>query len=299
MRGRMLARGCSTSASFLEKLSAKIGRPCADLRTVTHADFLSAKALNAKEIEVIAELLAANPAVELVDVDGNGFGAEGGAHVARLLRTAPSLRTLKLGSNNLRASVADIVATAEHTSLEMLSVEANAVNAKTCALIGDALSSPACPLREINLSYNAFGAAGGEALSRSLRGDSKLEALSLRSCSIRASGAAAIAEALSGATAAPLHTLDLHECFIGADGAIAIGAMLGENRSLSTLVLSDNSLGSDEGGAVAAARALGSGLLSNTMLRTLDIRLNRLPPDAEEELQHAVAKRPTPLELRM
>ena len=73
---------------------------------------------------------------------------------------------------------------------------------------------------------------------------------------------------------------------MGADGAVAIAGALKENATLEKIVLIANSVG------VPGAKAFEEMLPFNNSLRHVDLRENRLSPEAIKSLAEAAAKRP-------
>ena len=106
LEGRMLGPGHARRLSTLsEHLWAKIGR--ADLRNSVSVD-LRGKGLTASDMDAIAVELAANQELESLDLAHNGFGADGAGAVANILRACPTLASLIVDSNSLRAGAAEV-----------------------------------------------------------------------------------------------------------------------------------------------------------------------------------------------
>lgn len=284
-----------------ERLANKIGRPVSDLQSEARLDFLRAKSLSAEDMLAVAALLAFNPAVEVIDLTGNGFGAEGVESLISILSACPNLRSLAAGNNNLRLGAADLATAAvAHGSLESLALSANAIPAKACESFAAALAAPGARLLALDLSFNAFGPVGGAALARGLASNTTLATLRLASCSVRASGARALAQALGGSA---IRVLDLHECHIGADGAAALAeALVSPASVLESLKISDNNigemsgLGSSELSADLATEALARALQSPALC-SIDFRLNGLNAAQKRRLSEGAAGRARPLKM--
>jgi Leucine-rich repeat (LRR) protein len=283
-------RRCSSGAAA--RLATKIGRPATDLQNQTRIDFLRAKALSVADMKTVASMVTSNPRVQVLDVTGNGFGADAVESLIAILRGCPSLETLAVGNNDLRAGTGDLVeAAASSGSLRSLSVPANAIAGGTCKAIGVALAgNPG--LTSLDLSHNAFGPVGCAAVASGLASNRTLASLALASCSVRASGGQRLAEALRAGSV--LRSLDLHECYIGADGLAALAAALQGNTTLQVLRLSDNNLaersglGSHELSAEEGLAALAALLTTNRTLRSVDLRHNGL--DAAQQRALRLAK---------
>lgn len=236
-------------------------------------------------MKTAASLITSNPRVEVLDVTGNGFGADAVESLVAILRGCPNLDTLAVGNNDLRAGAGILVeAAASSGSLRSLSMPANAIAGGTCKAIGAALAANP-GLTSLDLSHNAFGPKGGAALASGLASNRTLASLALASCSVRASGGQRLAEALRAGSV--LRSLDLHECYVGADGLAALAAALQGNTTLQVLRLSDNNLaeksglGSHELSAEEGLAALAALLANNRTLRSVDLRYNGLD-DAQQ-----------------
>ena len=283
--------------SLSQALSAKIG--LVDLRNSMTVD-LRGKGLSASDVDAIAGELAENCALDQLDVAHNGFGGDGAGAMAKVVRECPTLTSLCVDSNNLRAAAAELgEAVAAHPSLRFLGIAANVIGPTATKAIASAVaSSPS--LETLDFSANAFGPIGGRALAEALENSaqsSKLRRLDLTACGVGPIGAMALAEALS---AHSLASIDMTTNFIGPDGLAAFAAMLRTNTSLEELSLSDNAIGElgnrDTG---TCGSALAAALEVNSSLRVLDLTYNALSPAAMELLRAASERRATPLELRL
>jgi hypothetical protein len=282
-------RRCSSDAAA--RLATKIGRPATHLQTEARIDFLRAKALSVADMKTIASLVTSNPRVEMLDVTGNGFGADAVESLVAILRGCSSLDTLVAGNNDLRTGAGHLVeAAAASGSLRSLSMPANAIGGGACKAIGAALAANP-GLTSLDLSHNAFGPVGGAAVASGLASNTRLMSLALASCSVRASGGQRLAEAMRAGSA--LRSLDLHECYIGADGLAALAAALEANTTLQVLRLSDNNLaeksglGSHERSADEGLAALAALLSANRTLRSVDLRYNGLDDAQQKALMSA------------
>lgn len=296
-RARSLSSPASTAA--LEQLSAVLGRPLSDLQTEAHLDLrkkeLAGGELDAEQIGLVVDLVAANPNVQSLDLSTNGFGADGCAALGRLLRSCAPLRHLASGQNNLRGGVAELAAVvAESPTLWRLDVPANAVNAATCVSAAAALAANGA-LRELDLSWNPFGPDGGAALAELLAASGALQGLNLAGCGISRAGTVAVAEALGAAPETPLRHLDLRENFVGREGVEGLAAMLRRNSSLQSLQLGGN------GFERQAVEALAGAIEANGTLLSLGLQNNGLDEASKAALWSAKeasdARRAAPLQL--
>lgn len=117
--------------------------------------------------------------------------------------------------------------------------------------------------------------------------DASLRYVSLAHNTLGAGGAAALAQALARATAAPLRALHLSKAAVGGVGAAALAASLasGGGASLEMLTIDQNDLG--DAGAEAIARALVDS--TGGRLASLDLSGNGIGPDGVAALARALA----------
>ena len=182
-------------------------------------------------------------------------------------------------------------------SLSRLAIHsANALDECCTAVLADALRSNAT-LRRLELHYSSVGAAGVVALADALRTNTGLEILNLQGALVTAGatgvagatsstsvGAAltALGDALAVNTS--LKTLILSHNELGAEGCRVLAPSLA-GCSLRSLSLTD--VGMDDAGAIAIAH----GLRENRSLSTLDVRLNNIGTRGDEAFDDLLDKR--------
>ncbi|EOD35793.1 hypothetical protein EMIHUDRAFT_227352 [Emiliania huxleyi CCMP1516] len=127
-------------------------------------------------------------------------------------------------------------------------------------------------LTSLNLGFNDLTEEAALGIVRVERQRNKLTSLSLARCSIGPTGAAEIAEYVSGS--AVLTTLALPHNSIGAEGAAAIAEALRGNGVMTTLNLKGNNIRAE------GAAALASALRVNGVLTSLDVGSNGLTEEA-------------------
>ncbi|KAG9064010.1 hypothetical protein KI688_004124 [Linnemannia hyalina] len=132
----------------------------------------------------------------------------------------------------------------------------------------------------LSLRSNSIGDNGAQALSEALKTNSTLTALDLWGNSIEGYGAQALSEALK--TNSTLTTLTLQHNSIGSNGAQALSEALKINSTLTTLDLRINSIG-DSG-----AQELSEALKTNSTLTTLDLGTNLIGSDGAQALSEAL-----------
>jgi len=96
-------------------------------------------------------------------------------------------------------------------------------------------------LKELKLDHNVFGNEGIKALAEGLRGNSKLEALSLSYCGIDHQASDSITEILASKFSA-LKRLNLQGNRLGNEGIKAIFPFLALSPSIETLIFADNGI---------------------------------------------------------
>ncbi|KAG0378852.1 hypothetical protein BGX24_002642, partial [Mortierella sp. AD032] len=135
-------------------------------------------------------------------------------------------------------------------------------------------------LTTLNLRSNSIGEYGAMALAEALKTNSALTTLELIGNSIGGNGAVALAEALK--TNSTLTTLELIGNSIEENGAVALAEALKTNSTLTTLNLGSNSIG--DNGTVALAEAL----KINSTLSTLTLGSNSIGDNGTVALAEAL-----------
>jgi len=159
-------------------------------------------------------------------------------------------------------------------TLHKLDLNSNLLDSEACTILATQLSKENCHLTHLVLDSNSkIGDAGVAAIGHSLATNISLKSLSLRSCSISKEGARALATALScnstlaelildgnvgirdeglehiadslrsSNTESGLELLDLSSCCVGDIGCASLAAALQENRTLKSLILCKNNIG--------------------------------------------------------
>lgn len=212
------------SSLFLALLAALL-RPCAaqarcklpDVRrdgiwTTGHCDelLLMGEKIGDDGAVALAQALAFDRRLKLVDLWANGVGPKGAAALAKALETNTALQKLYLNENTIGSEGTASLARALTINRSLLTLW---------------------------LSRNGIGDAGADALAGVLKNTQarRLEALDLWGNGISAAGGTAIAEALHSNHM--LRTLEMRDNAMGDGVARAFAAMMPRNRALATLDL--------------------------------------------------------------
>ena len=231
--------------------------------------------------------------VELLNLEGSLRDATAALKelCSWLAQAGGSLRRLNLAHNKIAAADARAIAEAlaTNTSLQDLDLGANPIEPDGVQSFCAAATANAS-LRKLGLSYVHVGAAGAVALGELLDSPAcALVALDLDGCRLTSKGVTTIAAAIAGAEEgqrrggriAKLESLRLEDNAIdagdGGPGACAaLARALSVCRSLSSLFVGGNGLGSPEG--ADCITALAAGIATSAGLRVLDLGGNQLRP---------------------
>ena len=260
--------------------------------------------LRAEGAEVLAVPVASSASLRALDLTANDIGDQGVTALATALievtppaQLAPAslppadaslvhagLAELNLSRNGLTGSCTLALARAlvRRPHLTCLQLGRNELCDAGAAGLAGALAD-GCGLRELGLDHSRIGDVGAAALGTALaRGRSQLQRLDLGHNAIGDEGATKLAEGLS-AGGPPLQVLRLHWNKLGEQAGRALGTALGKLRTLRTLELNNNTLGS------RAADALLAGVLANGQLTHLGLEGNVLPYPTILKIQQAIA----------
>ncbi|CAG9460549.1 unnamed protein product [Pedinophyceae sp. YPF-701] len=218
--------------------------------------------------------LAGTSCLRKLDLSHNWLEDGGATAVAAGLQVNTSLEELALRSARIGDAGGCAVASAllRHPMLRRLDVSRNKLGDPAACRLAAVIRAPTSALRDLDASYNLFGALGGTEIARALTDSRSLRRLDLGSAFNAARGerdgskvAAAFAEALQ--RCASLMSLDLSGCYVDDDGARALGAALASNSSLRFLNLEGS------GTSPQGSRSLLEGVLNSTS--QLDLKLAR------------------------
>jgi Leucine Rich repeat len=243
--------------------------------------------LSSQELSLLC-LALKNSNVSELNISNNTLDATAAMALLDLFRQRVPIRSLNLSSVFAAINGADAVR--QRVS-------------SFCKQLRSVLEEPDCALEELILDNNDLYDAGVQLFAPALAVNSSLQSLSLKSCNIKADGAAALtqglfyngclialnlkhnsiadlgatylAEALdhSGESICGLLHLHLGNNYIGDQGAVAMSDALLHNNALQELILTQNMI-KDEGGRALLHAISGDHTCSNTTLLHIDVKLN-------------------------
>jgi Ran GTPase-activating protein (RanGAP) involved in mRNA processing and transport len=216
-------------------------------------------ALNTDSALLLAQAVAKNNSIALLDLAGNNLGPAVGEALGKMLadrstRSTPSaLKTLVLSDNPLigerNGATSIFNGLAGDKGLNQLSMDNCGIDDTAILVLCQSLAINGT-MTHLNLQRNAMTEAGATELARSLLRHPALVHLALAHNKIKDEGTCALASMLE--VNGSIQTLDLENTWVGDRGAIALGVALATNKSIATLRLSNNHI-SDEGGNALVA----------------------------------------------
>jgi len=227
---------------------------------------LRANAVGPAGCEVLCEALKYCPSLRRLDVSQNPIGKRGGLFLVELLQYSPNLLELYLADTEADIDVLVAMSTTMLLAAPVLKVLS--------------LSNPRISTKQEDHTVH---------LGRMLRVNNSLSEIYLGKCKFRDEGIRQLVSFLLENKT--LRVLDLQCNEIGADGAGHLGTLLASDCQLSLLNLSGNRIGEKQN--VNGARALASALLSNRMLRALDLSNDMLCGEALLSIGEAVESNST------
>lgn len=173
--------------------------------------YLGCNHIELEGVEALARAIATTP-IRALWLKRNPVGVEGARVLADLLRAQPALEVLDLTNTRLSDAGAEAIAqgllgqVGHASGLEVLLLGGNGISVRGAEALADALAVHPF-LRELGLAASQLGDAGAHALARGIERSRRLERLDLASNAIGVSGLGALIEAFGSAS--PLHSLDL------------------------------------------------------------------------------------------
>ena len=231
-------------------VDALLGKSC-----LVHLD-LSDNAFGPAGARPLQKLLVGNRNIQVLKLNNNGLGIEGGRLVAEALSEAHGLNAAQGSSDQLRVVVCG------RNRLE------SAGATHLCA----ALALYQHSLTHVLVPQNAIRPDGIASLVASLGKCTKLHTLDLQDNTCTETGSLAIAKAL--ASWPDLHTLHLGDCLLGAKGAVNIlVALTPAHVHIVNLHLGFNEIKED------GARLVAAMLANKTQLRLIELNGNMFDRD--------------------
>jgi Ran GTPase-activating protein (RanGAP) involved in mRNA processing and transport len=249
----------------------------------------------------LASVLVANTTLEHLDLSGTGMTHVGVGGLAMAIGSGcTSLRSLSLERNSIDAEGATNFATTAlrvSTSLHVLSLAYNTIGNDGVAAIARAVGARNV-LQSLNVGKNKITAEGAQQLATNLQDCTSLFDLSLFGNRVGATGARAIG-ALIARPKSTLQFVSLFTCNLGDSGAAALAEML-ENVSLPVLVDLDlrfNRIAED--GAIALAAAIEANTDNLNLMRAanggkLHVGYNPIPDETRSRIGRALGHSESP-----
>ncbi|KAJ2528175.1 Ran GAP Rna1, partial [Coemansia sp. RSA 1937] len=252
---------------------------------------LSDNAFGPLGAESMAPFLARHTKLEVLKLNNNGLGIQGGTTIARALLEChaecekqglqPALRTLVCGRNRLENGAAPEFARAFAAlkTLREVRMPQNGIRPEGIAELVAGLSHNT-ELGVLDLQDNTFTASGSQALAVALAKWETLEALNIGDCLLGAEGGRLVIQALKNRHT--LKTVNLQYNEIENDGAVALSESLRTLKVLESLELNGNRFDA-EGDAVELIKAaLSENDLDDDILGSLS-DMEELTDDEDEE----------------
>lgn len=188
---------------------------------------------------------ASGASLEELDLSDNAFGPIGAKELKPFLSSAASekLQILLLNNNGLGIQGGTLLSQALSllSELRILVCGRNRLENDASILIGDSLSK-LTQLRELEMPQNGIRAEGIASISRAIQQNPKLEVLNLNDNIITQKGAVPLGQALSSCPS--LRVLNLGDCLLRASGGVRVlqGIIAGKLTQLTNIMLNGNEL---------------------------------------------------------
>ena len=237
---------------------------------------LKENSLKTLGLRALTDALGQCSGLLLLDLSLNDLSGESGLLLARALAAMQQqleltsamggcileelqLENSKLGDRNAKAIVVAVSTgftqlrrlDLSHNSLGAGSLEGQRGKGACSALASYLLGPPACPLDQLDLSYNQLLGSHAEALSKSLEYNERLRRLDLSWNGLGDGGVMALVSCLRSNSS--LEFLNLSKVEMRERGCMVLSDVLKENKALKTIIISDNPIGQRGGRAVLRA----------------------------------------------
>jgi Ran GTPase-activating protein (RanGAP) involved in mRNA processing and transport len=217
------------------------------------------------------------PPIRCVDLTDNQLGPEGAEKIASSLETS-AVEELLLRYNNIGRAGCDAVGTVLNISsrLRLLDLRGNRLQPTDLRRLAKGISL-STHLTYIGLHDNELGPEGAALVASSLEKNSRVTFLDLSKNEIGPLGAMAIAKLLSTSTSV-IQTLHLWCNKLGPDGVTSIAEAVADNKNLLHLSIGNNHATN------ASCKAIGTMIVKNRRLKTLELRSNSISEQGMREL---------------
>ena len=267
-------------------------------RTLTSLDLSSISGVNRNHVsllgaQAIGAMLEGNDVLTELGMAMNGIGPEGLEAVTGGLEKNRTLRVLNLCSNSLAASAARVLIPAlPQTRLVRLDLSRNAIGDKGAIALAEVLVF--CKgLYHLDLSENGIGEVGAFDLADAIKtGHSGLTTLIMAGNNVGTKGFASFMLGLKGDLR--LQTLSLARNNVRVEDPADISDFLAHNRTLTRLDVSKNTLANE--GAIGIAACLAT---ATSALVHVDLSSNRIKDDGGVAVAEALSKNSTALTVNL
>ena len=266
---------------------------------------LSAKKLGPGSAAVVAAGVSVNAVLTELNLgNNNNIRAEGAAAIAEALRGNRVLKNIDLRGNSLGTegwcAIFAALRDNKENKIESWDLSYQGINTEIVKVLAEYVSVSGV-LTSLNVSHNDLTEEAALGIVRVERQRNKLTSLGLGRCGIGPTGAAEIAEYVSGSGVLtelkldgheldlpklrgtdPVESLDLSSEYLGPASAIVIASLIAGNEVLKTLSLYRNNI-RDEG-----AKELAAALRVNGVLIKLDISKNDIGPEGAKAMASAL-----------
>ncbi|GAA5839783.1 hypothetical protein JCM3766R1_004613 [Sporobolomyces carnicolor] len=206
-----------------------------------------------QSLRALCTSLLSLPELVSVDLSDNAFGGRSAEPMLEFIANAPALQVLKLNNNGMGPQGGEMIAGAllenaqkaerdgKKSSLRVLVCGRNRLENGSAPAFAKAFSALET-LREVRMPQNGIRMEGIEQIVRGLQKCTELEYLDLQDNTATEKGSRAIAKSLPSWPR--LHTLNLSDCLLRPKGGLSIMNTLlsGSSPLLSTLKLQSNEL---------------------------------------------------------
>ncbi|KAJ2616069.1 Ran GAP Rna1 [Coemansia sp. RSA 1365] len=257
---------------------------------------LSDNAFGPLGAEAMADFLSKHTGLQVLKLNNNGLGINGGKTIANALIKCqalceeqgkePSLHTIICGRNRLENGSAPIFAQAFTAlkSLREVRMPQNGIRPEGIAEIVGGLANNS-KLAVLDLQDNTFTESGSRALAEALIKWEALEIINIGDCLLGSTGGRVIIEALKDRET--LKTINLQYNEIEYDGAIALAESLRRLKLLESLELNGNRFDAESNAVELIKAALSENDLDDDILGSLSDMEELTDSEEEEEKDDA------------
>ncbi|KPI85052.1 hypothetical protein ABL78_5890 [Leptomonas seymouri] len=275
-------RGNHLSASDVRRLLKSVA-----MSTVLTRLGLASNKLGPEGAALVAKALERNTYLTSLDLSVNELGQGGAQCLADLLRIpAVTLQVLQLHGNYFGANGVVAICDAVKTNKELrrLTIGNNHATDEAAAAIAAMLEGN-YTLEELDLRLNSLTAVGIKTIAQNgLAKNTSLRSLILSGNQVGPVGANELTHVLSAHQRSVIEQLDLSSCGLMSTGGVRIASLLSTSISLKDVNLSDNSL--DDEAAVCLAQNMADGFA----ISLVDVSCNEIGEEGASQLIDAALR---------